>query len=132
RSGVETASPDGQSRAFGHPLDPRNPGRGMTDSEPARAAAHDAPAAEPQTDESPGWTPAPLGHLGGRIWAVLGGGGLKGLAHVGAWQAIEEAGVRVSGIVGTSIGALIGALVAGGMRWKDLVPLAFALKKNDI
>jgi NTE family protein len=63
---------------------------------------------------------------------VLGGGGLKGLAHVGAWQALEEAEVPVAGIVGTSIGALIGALVAGGMRWKDLVPLAFALKKQDI
>src|SRR5690348_13165987 len=89
-------------------------------------------AAVPPGEESPSWTPAPLDHLGSRIWAVLGGGGLKGLAHVGAWQAIEEAGLRVSGIVGTSIGALIGALVAGGMRWKDLVPLAFALRKQDI
>ena len=89
--------------------------------------------AEPTpSDESPGWAPAPLDHLGSRVWAVLGGGGLKGLAHVGAWQAIEEAGVRISGIVGTSIGALIGALVAGGMGWKDLVPLAFALQKHDI
>src|SRR6185436_4796008 len=80
----------------------------------------------------PGWTPAPMDHLGNRVWAVLGGGGLKGLAHVGAWQAIEEAGLQISGIVGTSIGALIGALVAGGMGWKELVPLAFALKKHDI
>ena len=84
------------------------------------------------SDEAPGWTPAPLGHLGNRIWAVLGGGGLKGLAHVGAWQAIEESGLEIAGIVGTSIGALIGALVAGGMRWKELVPLAFALHKQDI
>ena len=83
-------------------------------------------------DDGPGWSPAPLDHLGNRVWAVLGGGGLKGLAHVGAWQAIEEAGIQVSGIVGTSIGALIGALVAGGMGWKELVPLAFALRKSDI
>jgi NTE family protein len=74
----------------------------------------------------------PLGHLGERVWAVLGGGGIKGLAHIGAWQAIEEAGVRVSGIVGTSIGGLIGACIAGGMGWKDLVPLAFALRKDHI
>ena len=86
----------------------------------------------PPPDDHPGWAPAPYGHLGNRIWAVLGGGGLKGLAHVGAWQAIEESGIPVSGIVGTSIGALIGALIAGGMGWKDLVPLAFALQKNDI
>jgi NTE family protein len=83
-------------------------------------------------DDLPGWKAVPLDHLGNRIWAVLGGGGLKGLAHVGAWQAFDEAGIRISGIVGTSIGALIGALVAGGMRWNELVPLAFALKKQDI
>jgi NTE family protein len=83
-------------------------------------------------EEHPGWQPAPLDHLGSRIWAVLGGGGLKGLSHVGAWQAIEESGLKISGIVGTSIGALIGALVAGGMGWKELVPLAFALRKQDI
>jgi len=57
---------------------------------------------------------------------------MKGLSHVGAWQAMEEAGVRFHGIVGTSIGALVGACVAGGMGWGELVPLAFALRKQDI
>ena len=78
------------------------------------------------------WTPAPLDYLGNRVWVVLGGGGLKGLAHVGAWQAIEEAAVEVAGIVGTSIGALVGALIASGLGWKELVPLALALRKQDI
>jgi NTE family protein len=78
------------------------------------------------------WEPIPLGFLGDRIWAVLGGGGIKGLAHVGAWQAVEEAGVQVSGIVGTSIGGLVGACIAGGMGWKELVPIAFALRKEHI
>ena len=78
------------------------------------------------------WKPIPLDFLGDRVWAVLGGGGIKGLAHVGAWQAIEEAELRVSGIVGTSIGGLVGACIAGGMGWKDLVPLAFALRKEHI
>jgi NTE family protein len=63
---------------------------------------------------------------------VLGGGGVKGLAHIGAWQAAEEAGERISGIVGTSIGALVGACLAGGMGWRDLAPLAIALRKRDI
>jgi NTE family protein len=62
----------------------------------------------------------------------MGGGGLKGLAHVGAWQAVEEGGVRPAGIVGCSIGALVGACVAGGMGWEELVPLAFSLRKSDI
>jgi NTE family protein len=78
------------------------------------------------------WIPGPLDGLGDRPWLVLGGGGLKGLSHVGAWQALEEARVVFHGIVGTSIGALIGACVAGGMGWADLVPFALALKREDI
>ena len=78
------------------------------------------------------WKTGPLQPLGRRIWVVLGGGGLKGLAHVGAWQALEESGLEPSGIVGCSIGALVGACIAGGMGWEELVPLAFALEKKDI
>ncbi len=66
------------------------------------------------------------------VGLVLGGGGVKGMAHVGAWKAVEEAGVQVSSIVGTSIGALVGACLAGGMGWRDLAPLAMALRKRDI
>lgn len=78
------------------------------------------------------WSPGPISALGTDPWLVLGGGGLKGLAHVGAWKALQEAGVAVSGIVGTSIGALVGACLAGGMSWGDLAPLAFALRRGDI
>ncbi len=78
-------------------------------------------------------TPRPdVRSLGKRQWLVLGGGGLKGLAHVGAWRALTEAGVKVQGIVGTSVGALIGALVAGGMGWEELDGLARALRRQDI
>ena len=65
-------------------------------------------------------------------WVVLGGGGLKGLAHVGAWRALTEAGVQPAGIVGTSIGALVGALAASGMTWQEMRKHALALKKTDI
>lgn len=67
-----------------------------------------------------------------RVVLVLGGGGVKGLAHVGAWKAIEEAGLEVAEIVGTSIGALVGACVAGGMGWRELAPRALSLRKRDI
>jgi len=67
-----------------------------------------------------------------RVVIVLGGGGVKGLAHIGAWQALEESDLEVSGIVGTSIGALVGACLAGGMGWRDLVPLAMGLRRRDI
>ncbi len=70
--------------------------------------------------------------LGLRPWLCLGGGGLKGLAHVGAWRALSEAGIEVQGIVGTSIGALVGALIAGGSDWQELAAGAEELKKEDI
>lgn len=67
-----------------------------------------------------------------KVFLVLGGGGVKGMAHVGAWKAVEEAGLEVSEIVGTSIGALVGAALAGGFGWSDLVPRAVALRRRDI
>jgi len=67
-----------------------------------------------------------------RTILVLGGGGVKGLTHVGAWRALQDAGVVVSEIVGVSIGALVGACVAGGQGAPELAAAALALKKPDI
>ncbi len=67
-----------------------------------------------------------------RVILVLGGGGMKGLAHIGAWKALRECGVEVAEIVGTSIGALVGACIAAGEEWEDMAPRALALQKKDI
>ncbi|WP_025741687.1 patatin-like phospholipase family protein [Aquimarina pacifica] len=48
------------------------------------------------------------------IGLVLSGGGFKGVAHIGAIRAIEEAGIKPTHISGTSAGAIVGALYAGG------------------
>lgn len=42
---------------------------------------------------------------------VLEGGGAKGAYQIGAWKALKEAGIRIKGIAGTSVGALNGALI---------------------
>lgn len=42
---------------------------------------------------------------------VLEGGGAKGAYQVGAWQAMREAGVKIKGVAGTSVGALNGAMM---------------------
>ena len=42
---------------------------------------------------------------------VLEGGGAKGAYQVGAWAALLEAGIKIKGIAGTSVGALNGALM---------------------
>lgn len=39
---------------------------------------------------------------------VLEGGGAKGAYQIGAWKALREAGVKLKGIAGTSVGALNG------------------------
>ena len=49
-----------------------------------------------------------------RIGLALGSGSARGLAHVGVIRAIEDAGIEVSCIAGTSMGALIGAVHAAG------------------
>ena len=45
---------------------------------------------------------------------VLGGGGMRGMAHVGILRAMQTLGLEYDAIVGTSIGALVGAMAAGG------------------
>jgi NTE family protein len=67
-----------------------------------------------------------------RVALVLGGGGLKGLAHVGAWRAIQEIGLPLERIVGTSIGAMVGATIAAGQGWEEMQARALALTKPDI
>lgn len=49
-----------------------------------------------------------------KVGLVLSGGGAKGFAHVGVLKVLEEAGVRVDYIGGTSMGAMVGSLYASG------------------
>ncbi len=67
-----------------------------------------------------------------KVVLVLGGGGIKGLAHVGAWRAIREAGIEISEIVGTSIGGLVGAALSGGDSFDQLQEKAIALKRPNL
>ena len=55
-----------------------------------------------------------------KVGIVLGGGGAKGAALVGALKVIEETGVPIHCIAGTSIGGIVGALYAVGYRAEQL------------
>ncbi|WP_430614789.1 patatin-like phospholipase family protein [Flavobacterium sp. JP2137] len=55
-----------------------------------------------------------------KIGVVLSGGGAKGLAHIGVLKVIEEAGVKIDYIAGTSMGAIIGGLYAAGYTASEL------------
>ena len=59
-----------------------------------------------------------------RIGLVLSGGGATGLAHIGVLKALEEKGVPIDYITGTSAGALIGSLYAAGYSPEEIEILA--------
>ena len=54
------------------------------------------------------------------VGLVLSGGGARGLAHIGVLKAIEQAGVKIDYIAGTSTGAIVGALYASGYTASQL------------
>ncbi|HSN54843.1 MAG TPA: patatin-like phospholipase family protein, partial [Candidatus Sulfomarinibacteraceae bacterium] len=58
-----------------------------------------------------------------RLSLALGGGAAKGLAHVGVLQGLAEDGVEVAGVAGTSMGAIVGALVAQGLTAAQIAAL---------
>ena len=53
----------------------------------------------------------PLLDLTKEYGLVLDGGGARGAYQIGAWKALKEAGVKISAVAGTSVGALNGALI---------------------
>ena len=55
---------------------------------------------------------------------VLSGGGARGFGHVGAIRAIEEAGLHVDVLGGTSMGSLVAGLYAVGLGYEELYELA--------
>lgn len=52
---------------------------------------------------------------------VLSGGGMRGIAHIGVIQALEERGIEVTHVAGASVGAIIGALYAYGYNYKEML-----------
>jgi NTE family protein len=67
-----------------------------------------------------------------KVGLVLSGGGAKGLAHIGVLKAIEEAGVRIDYIGGTSMGAIVGALYASGYSVRQLDSIFSSVDYNTI
>ena len=55
-----------------------------------------------------------------QVGLVLGGGGMRGLAHIGVLKALEEAGVRIDMLAGTSMGGVIGSLYAAGLSVAEI------------
>jgi NTE family protein len=67
-----------------------------------------------------------------KIALVLGGGGLKGFAHIGVLAALQERKIKPSVFAGTSIGSLICAAAAAGMPVEDMIDHAKSLRRRDL
>ena len=59
-----------------------------------------------------------------RLGAALAGGAARGFAHIGVLQAIEELGLSLGAIAGTSMGAIIGSLYASGLSPQEILKIA--------
>jgi NTE family protein len=67
-----------------------------------------------------------------KIALVLGGGGLKGFAHLGVLTALQEKKIKPAVFAGTSIGSLISAAAAAGMPIEDMIDHAKSLRRRDL
>lgn len=67
-----------------------------------------------------------------RSTLVLGGGGMRGLAHTGVLQALEEHRVAPLEIIGSSVGALAGAAWCAGASGAELREVARHLQREDL
>ena len=72
--------------------------------------------------------PAPAADAGG-IALALGGGGARGFAHIGVLQVLEENGLLLAAIAGTSMGGLLGALYAAGVPLAEIERESLRLAK---
>lgn len=66
------------------------------------------------------------------VGLVLGAGGSRGFAHVGVIKALEAAGIEADIVVGTSSGAVVASLYAGGYRAAALEELALETEDSDL
>jgi predicted acylesterase/phospholipase RssA len=81
---------------------------------------------------SAGGARAPACEPNARTALVLAGGGAKGLAHIGVLEVLDSARVRPDLVVGTSIGAVIGALYASGYNGHQIDSVVRTLPLSDL
>ena len=67
-----------------------------------------------------------------RVGLALGGGGARGMAHVGVIRVLEREGIPIDCIAGTSAGSLVGAVYAAGLRGHRLLEMALQIRWRDI
>ena len=67
-----------------------------------------------------------------KIALVLGGGAVRGFAHIGVIKTLEAHGIMPDMVVGTSAGSVVGALYAGGYSGFELQKIALQLEQESV
>lgn len=67
-----------------------------------------------------------------RVALVLGGGAVRGFAHVGVIKVLEAQGIQPDLVVGTSVGSVVGVLYAAGYSGFELQKIAFRLEEESV
>ncbi|NKE70282.1 patatin-like phospholipase family protein [Candidatus Manganitrophus noduliformans] len=68
----------------------------------------------------------------GKVLLILGGGGVRGLAHIGVLKALERLGISISEYAGTSVGAIVAAMAASGMKAGEIEKIGLFLRQSDL
>lgn len=76
--------------------------------------------------------PAPVAAAPLKIGLALGGGAARGFAHIGVIKALEAQGIVPDIVVGTSAGAVVGALYSSGLSGFELQKVAMAMDESQI
>lgn len=64
-----------------------------------------------------------------KLALVLGGGGARGLAHIGVLKVLEENNIKVDLVAGTSMGAFVGGFYSAGITVKEMEEIALSVDK---
>lgn len=87
------------------------------------------PVVTPPVEPPPLVKPAPKPP---RLGLALGGGAARGFAHIGVIQVLEENGIKVDLVAGTSAGSLVASLYASGKGGKEMQALAETMDEGAI
>ena len=67
-----------------------------------------------------------------KVGIAFGGGGARGVGHIGAIKALEELGIKADYVAGTSVGSMIGSLYSAGFSYNDIIEKLKTLRAKDI
>lgn len=67
-----------------------------------------------------------------KLGLALGGGGCRGIGHIGAIKAFEELGIKFDYVAGTSAGSIIASLYALGKTADEMLEIVKTIKKKDV